>query len=77
MAKKKQGGKKPMQKTATNPRVARMGQPLNTHLSDSIANWLASYVEATRPRPTKRAVVEDALENYFRQKGFPHPDEAP
>jgi hypothetical protein len=55
------------------------GEPVKLlmKLSRHVADWLGAYVEATRPRPTKRAVVEDALENYFRQKGFPHPDEAP
>jgi hypothetical protein len=47
----------------------RTGKPIQVYLSDELSAALDAYVEATRPKSTKTAVIEMALEDLLRRSG--------
>jgi hypothetical protein len=53
----------------TPGRQKRYGKPVQVYLSDELSAALDAYIEAARPRPTKTAVIETALEDLLRKAG--------
>ena len=47
----------------------RSGKPVQVYLSDKLSEALDAYIERTRPKPTKTAVIEMALEDLLRKSG--------
>lgn len=48
----------------------RQGTSHNVWLPDELTAALTAYIKATRPRPTVKATVEAALEDFLAAKGF-------
>jgi hypothetical protein len=53
----------------TPGRPKRSGKPVQIYLSDELSDALDAYIEATRPKPTKTAAIEMAIEDMLRQAG--------
>jgi len=58
--------KKPVQTTTTN----RTGKPVNVWIDPALYEALRAYLGSQRPRPTTTSVVEVALEDFLRARGF-------
>lgn len=54
-------GRKPVQRT---------GKPVQVYLSEELLDALDAYVEASRPKTTKRAVIEMTVEDFLRKSGY-------
>ena len=55
------------------PAPTRSGEPVNVWVSVELMNTLREYLAATRPKVTKTAAVEEALEAFLASKGFSVP----
>lgn len=49
---------------------SRSGENLNIWVSPGLAEALKAYMDSVRPRTTKTAVVEEALEALLQAKGY-------
>ncbi len=62
--------KKPKVENKPTPeRQGRSGKPVQVYLSDELVAALDAYIARARPRPTKTAVIEMALEDLLRKAG--------
>lgn len=59
----------PMPKRPYGQRFAEEGSVF-ARIDDAIGEALDAYLKAQRPRPTMTAVLETALEDFLRAKGF-------
>lgn len=50
--------------------TGRTGENLNVWVHRDLVKALRDCVQATRPRTTKTAIVEEALESYLAGRGF-------
>ena len=67
--------KKPPVPAAATP-TNRTGKPVNVWIDPALHDALRAYLDSQRPRPTTTSVVEVALEDFLRTKGFwPAPSE--
>jgi hypothetical protein len=48
----------------------RKGMPLHVWLEPALIETLQTYVEGVKPRTTKTAVVEQALQQFFTELGL-------
>jgi hypothetical protein len=61
-------------KAPARPVANRTGEPLYVWIEVALGAALTAYLNDLRPRATKTAVVEMALEEFLRSKGyFPPP----
>lgn len=52
------------------PSSGRSGVPLSIYISGELSDALTAYLHAQRPRTSKTAAVEAALETFLEQAGF-------
>jgi hypothetical protein len=52
------------------PKRERAGENLNVWVRKGLLRVFRDYLGTVRPRTTKTAVVEEALEQYLASKGF-------
>jgi hypothetical protein len=52
------------------PPASRSGVPLYVWIDEALAEAFQRYLDATRPRASKTAAVELALQNLLRESGF-------
>jgi hypothetical protein len=71
MAKKK--GQPPVPDTATRP--TRQGESVQFWMRADLAAAFRAYLDSLRPKPSKTAAIQDALEVYLEGKGFWPPED--
>lgn len=66
----------------TEKKSARSGKSLGVYVSPKLADAFARYIEQSRPRTTRTAIIEMLLEQFLGENGFwpeeqqePPPDE--
>lgn len=55
---------------ATSGRSPREGENVNLWLDRRLGAVLRAYLDTARPRTTKTAVIEQALEEFFQRQGL-------
>lgn len=54
-----------------SPPPQRTGKALNTTIRTDLMEMLEAFIDASRPKVTKTAVIETALEDFFERYGKP------